>query len=190
MELPGPYLECTIHSISKKPSVLALSEHWLWPYELTRQNDISDDYKATGKADSRLTETSHGGRGFGGIAILWHKTIGAIPVSDITSDHICVICFCDPNDNRSTVSVIGVYLPRSDQGMDCYRNHLQELEKIVSNSVLLGLVIILGDFNANWLSGWCPWHRYLSDIMNRHNLCTVSPCEWANGPLHMLVKIQ
>ena len=58
MELPGPYLECTIHSISKKPSVLALSEHWLWPYELTRQNDISDDYKATGKADSRLTETS------------------------------------------------------------------------------------------------------------------------------------
>ena len=87
--------------LCEKPSVLVLSEHWLWPYELHRLNDISDNYAATGKADSRLTETSNGGRGFGGIAILWHKTIGATPMNDITSDRICAIRFCDPKNNLS-----------------------------------------------------------------------------------------
>ena len=90
---PGVLPWVCIHSISImwNSSVLVLSEHWLCPYELARLNDISDDYQATDKADSRLTETSNGGRGFGGIAILRHKSIGAIPVSDITSDRICVI---------------------------------------------------------------------------------------------------
>ena len=137
LTLSVPYIQSLL---CEKPSVLVLSEHWLWPYELARLNDISDSFEATGKADSRLTEISNegrgfGGRGFGGIPILWHKTIGAIPVSDITSDRICVIRFCDPNDNRSTVSVIGFYLPCSDQGMDCYRDHLQEFERVISDSV-------------------------------------------------------
>ena len=188
-----PYIQSLL---CEKPSVLVLSEHWLWPYELTRLNDTFDDKEATGEADSRLTESSNGGRGVGGIAILWHKTIGAIPVSDITSDRICVIRFCDPNDNRSTVSVIGVYLPCSDQGMDCYRDHLQELERIVSNSVLLGLVIILGDFNAHLgsLGGVRGTGNpnlqgiLLSDIMDRDNLCAVFQCERATGPLHTYVS--
>lgn len=200
MELSWPYLNSSVPYIQsllcEKPSVLVLSEHWLWPYELTRLNDISDDYEATGKADSRLTETSNGGRGFGGIAILWHKKIGAIPMSDITSDRICVIHFCDPNDNRSTVSVIGVYLPCSDQGVDCYRDHLQELERIITDSILLGPVIILGDFNAHLgsLGGVRGTGNpnlqgiLLSDIMDRHNLCAVSQCEWATGPLHTYVS--
>ena len=28
----------------------------------------------------------------------------------------------------------------------------------------------------------------LSDIMDRHNLCAVSQCEWATGPLHTYVS--
>ena len=185
-----------IQSLLEMPSVLVLSEHWLWPYELSRLNDISDDYDSTSKADSRLSDISHERRGCGGIAILWHKTIGASPVSDITSDRVCAIRFCDPNDNKSTFSVIGVYLPCSDQGMDCYRDHLQELECVISDSILLGPVIILGDFNAH--RGSLGGVRgtgdsnlqgiLLSDVMNRHNLCAVSQCEWASGPLHTYVS--
>ena len=33
-----------------------MSEHWLWPYELGKLEQISGDYEATGKADGRLTE--------------------------------------------------------------------------------------------------------------------------------------
>ena len=38
----------------------------------------------------------------------------------------------------SVVSVIGVYLPYLDHGVDCYREHLVELERVFSKSELLG----------------------------------------------------
>ena len=124
LALSVPYIQSLL---CEKPSVLVLSEHWLWRNKLARLNDISDNYEAPGKADSSLTETSNGGRCFWRIAILWHKTIGAIPVTlplTVTVWFIFVIQMTiDP-----TVSVIGVYLPCSDQGMDCYRDHLQEFE--------------------------------------------------------------
>ena len=46
------------------------------------------------------------------------------------------------------LTIIGVYLPSSDKGIDCYRKHHLELEKIISGSSLVGAVIVLGDFNA------------------------------------------
>ena len=44
------------------------------------------------------------------------------------------------------MSVIGVYLPCLNLGVDCYREHLTELK---SESRLLGAVTVLGDFNAH-----------------------------------------
>ena len=46
------------------------------------------------------------------------------------------------------LTIIGVYLPSSDKGIDCYRKHHLELEKIISGSSLVGTVIVLGDFIA------------------------------------------
>ena len=57
--------------------VLVMSEHWLWHFEPGRLEQISGEYEATGKTDGRLTEVAEGGRGLGGIGILWHKSIGA-----------------------------------------------------------------------------------------------------------------
>ena len=39
------------------------------------------EYVATGKADDRLTEESEDERGCGGIGVLWHKSIGATPLT-------------------------------------------------------------------------------------------------------------
>ena len=47
------------------------------------------------------------------------------------------------------MSIIGVYLPCLDQGLDCNKEYLVELERVVSESKLLGPVIVLGDFNAH-----------------------------------------
>ena len=77
--------------------------------------------------------------------------------------------------------------------MDCYRDHLQELE---SDSALLGPVIILGDFNAHLgsLGGVRGTGNpnlqgiLLSNIMDRHNLCAVSQCDSATGSLHTYVS--
>ena len=47
-----PYIQALL---SEKHGVLVLAEHWLWPYDLNKLNDISEEYVAHGKADSRLT---------------------------------------------------------------------------------------------------------------------------------------
>ena len=40
-------------------------------------------------------------------------------------------------------------MPCSDQDLECYRDHLIQLERVVSESSLLGPVVVLGDFNAH-----------------------------------------
>ena len=135
---------------------MVLSEHWLWPYELHRLNEIDEEYEAVGKSDCRLTEEREGGRGCGGIGILWHSSIAATPISGINSDRVIGIRFSMDDGDRSVVSVIGVYLPCLDQGVDCYREHLVELERVISESELQGPVMVLGDFNAH-LGGRDCW---------------------------------
>ena len=125
---------------------------------------ISGEYEATGRADGRLTEEAEGGRGFGGIGILWHRRIGATPVGGISS-------------------AISVGLG----SLDCNKEHLVELERVVSESELLGPVIVLGDFNAH-LGGYVgPGEPnvqkvLLQEVMERLHLSTVSLGNLASGP--------
>lgn len=53
------------------------------------------------------------------------------------------------NQSLATMTVIGVYLPCLEQGIECYKQHLQELERVICESLLLGGVVVLGDFNAH-----------------------------------------
>ena len=134
--------------------------------------------------------------GCGGIALLWHKNLGATPVYDISSDRICAVRFGDSTNHHSTVSIIGVYLPCADQGLECYRLHLLELESLVVDSALLRPVIVLGDFNAHLgsLGGARGVGNpnaqgvLLLDLMSRLNLSAISLCEWATGPLHTYIS--
>ena len=71
-------------------------------------------------------------------------SIGASPVSGMSSDHICAVRFSVDDGDRSLVSVIGAYIPCSDQGLECYRDHLIQLERVVSESSLLSPVVVLG----------------------------------------------
>ena len=69
-----------------KPGLIVLFEHWLLPYELEK---FSSELAAMGKANSRISAESDGGRGYGGVDVVWHKRIGAIPVDGISSDLLC-----------------------------------------------------------------------------------------------------
>ena len=177
-----PYIETLIENGSK---ILVLSEHWLWPYEIHKLNEINCDYEAVGKSDSRLTEIKDGGRGCGGIGLLWHKSVTATPISGITSDRICGIrCMVDDGEN-SLMSVIGVYLPCLDQGVDCYREHMKELERVISESRILGPVTVLGDFNAHLGSWECQQNMQgmlLQEMIERCDLNAVSQGILASGP--------
>ena len=181
-----PYLN-TLIDPDEGSKIVVLSEHWLWPYDLHKLNDINDKNDAVGKSDCRLMEDRDGGRCCGGIGILWHKRIAASPIPGIGSDRICGIRFSMDNGDNSAVSVIGVYLPCLDQGVDCYREHLVELERVISDSQLLGSVVVLGDFNAHLggarrnavqnLQGFL-----LQEVLERCDLSAVSQGALASGP--------
>lgn len=49
----------------------------------------------------------------------------------------------------STLSIIGVYLPCIDQGLDSFAECLSELERLICESKRLGPVIVAGDFDFN-----------------------------------------
>lgn len=105
-----PYIKALIESGS---GILVLSEHWLWPYQLEMLSDISGEYEALGKADR--TQMVVGDQELG---------IGATPISGIGSDRICGIRFTVNDAVGSVMSVVGVYLPCMDLGLDNYRDHM------------------------------------------------------------------
>ena len=77
------------------------------------------------------------------LAILWHKSFGAMPIIGISSDRICAIRLKVDIDGPM-LTIIGVYMPCSDKGIECYRQHMLELVTVISESSLVGAVITLG----------------------------------------------
>ena len=83
------------------------------------------------------------------------KSLGASEISNINSDWICGICVKKSAD-KTWITIVGVYLPCLDLGIDLYRDCLSELEKVISKSECMGPVIVAGDFNAHLGSIWGP----------------------------------
>ena len=76
----APYVQ---HMAEEGADIMVLCEHWLCPYELHQLQLLHPDQ--FGVADKRLTETSDLNRGCGGLAILWCKSLLAIPL-DVQAD--------------------------------------------------------------------------------------------------------
>ena len=103
------------------------------------------------------------------------------PVSDIQSDRICGIRIKrTTGDSKSWISILGVYLPCLDQGMELYCDSLVELERMVVESGQWGPVIITGDFNAHLGPTWgSRAHKniqgvLLGEVLDRCKLHAVS----------------
>ena len=169
--------------------VIVVGEHWLWPYETERLANIHPAFSADVKTDRRLTEESTLRRGCGGIGIMWRKTLDATPIPSISSDRICGLSI--RSSNQETVfSVIGVYLPCADLGIEYYCEHLMELERLISDQQQQGPVIVMGDFNAHLGTlGGCrgvgdpnQQGMLLQQLITRCNLYAVSLSSLATGP--------
>ena len=85
------------------------------------------------------------------------------------------------------MSVIGVYLPCLDQGVDYYREHLVEPERVISDAQQIGSVCVLGDFNAHVGGVRCASEQnlqgvLLQEVLERCDLSAVSMGALASGP--------
>ena len=67
-----PYLH---HLIENGSDIIAITEHWLWPYQLHMLQNIHPDYDGFGFSDNRLHENTDLIRGCGGVGIIWKKSL-------------------------------------------------------------------------------------------------------------------
>ena len=80
---------------------------------------------------------------------MFRKFLNVFPLPGISSDHLCGIRVRLTSPEPSCITVLGVYLPCADQGMDAYCNTLLDLEHLISTSSRYGPVLIAVDFNAH-----------------------------------------
>ena len=142
----------------------------------------------------RLSDKSDSNsRGFGGVGVIWHKSLDVVPISNISSERICGIRIKTVGGGEeSWLTVLGVYLPCLDLGIGLYSETLIELERAVTESCNMGSVVITGDFNAHLGNLWGPRAAsnpniqgiLLGEAVNRCSLHAASLSEHASGPCY------
>ena len=65
------------------------------------------------------------------MGVLCHKSFDASPVTSIASDRLCALLLKVQDSKMTIFTIIGVYLPCSDKGIEFYQEHLDELEKVI-----------------------------------------------------------
>ena len=92
----------------------------------------------------------------GGGNTLGGKSLDVTQIYDIQSNRICGIRVRKALDDDTWISILGVYFPCLDLGIDLFHDCLVELERVISESECLGPVFVVGDFNAHLGSMWGP----------------------------------
>ena len=170
-----PYLN---QLIGYGTDVIALCEHWLWPFDLPKLEQLHPDYAGFGISDKRLSNNSDLSRGCGGVGLVWKKSLAANPIN-IDSDRICGVQL---ELNDSTLTILSIYLPSTDHSLEEYTTYVNEIDSAVSAFQTQGPVILAGDFNAHLpisSSTPNPQGNLIFDLIDRNHLYPV-PCADTN----------
>ena len=145
-----PYLH---QLITDGSDIIAINEHWLWPYQLTSLHDIHPDFDGHGTSDHRLNEHFELVRGCGGVGTIWRKSLQVSPITNISSDRISAIRVSLSQPSRTfgetLLHIICAYLPSSDHSIEEFGKYLNDLTSIISALEPYGHLIIIGDFNTH-----------------------------------------
>ena len=178
-----PYIQ---HMISMGVDILVLQEHWLWPFEMSEFDSIDPNYSYTAVSDSCLSPTSTLICGCGGCAILWKKSIPAAVISNLISDRICGIQV--PIEGTCSLSILGVYMPSSDQPSHVYNECIAVIDQAISNTCSSPLLIV-SELNCHLGHAGCPRSLGMQwkNILDSHSLYVPSLSQLATG--HLLLGL-
>ena len=148
---------------------MLLQEHWLHECNVSKIQALSDEYFVYGSSAMSDDVILHG-RPFGGVAILWHKSIAG--VVKLGRKHSRFNCITLQQENGDKILVLNAYLPCDNYKNDCVSeelvNVLLDIEDVLFNcdahSVILG-----GDLNTDF-NRRNAHTRYLEEFMDRNNL--------------------
>ena len=182
-----------IKHLLTKVDILVLNVHWLWPFELDTLSSISDEFTYTAVSDKMLTPESEATHGCGGVAIMYKKSVNAVPLTSLSNYRMCCIrlnLLADKCDDSLTIIDIGTYMPCTNYPLDKYKEYLSKLEQAILSTPHEGHVIITGDFNAHLgsLAGsrnsLSPNGRglLLKELIDRMFLYSVFDSSMASGP--------
>ena len=71
------------HLLEAGTDIIAVTEHWLWPYQLHMLQDVHPSYEGFGCSDNRLNKNSDLVRGCGRVGIIWKKSLRISPVTSM-----------------------------------------------------------------------------------------------------------
>lgn len=163
-------VEC-IRDLCKSADFLALQETWLFQHDLPYLGTIDDDFGFFGKSSMDTSTGIFRGRPFGGVAILWRKTVfTCVTVLPCSSDRIAAIKVCYLG---KSFIVFSIYMPyectekdKKTEHLIEFTNCLSEIIAIIENSDV-DSVFVLGDFNAH------PGELFCNELLafsNENNL--------------------
>ena len=162
-----------------------ISEHWLYNYNLHFFDVINTKYKIHAVCDFDLDKISNRRVGKGGVAIMWLKkhNNNVTPLT-IDDDRIVGLQFqIAPNQ---FAFIFQVYLPCRNHPIQAFKDYIDKLYNLWSLYSENGLVVFMGDFNANLLNNSTQDSRnaYLKKFLN-DTICiaanTLNICEGAKS---------
>ena len=170
-------LMANIDEISKlcvNKDIVCLQEHWLQTSNLDQINTINENFRGIGVSPMDSNREIHVGRPYGGVAILWNKSLdtSVVPM-DLNLDWICGIMI---KNGPQQYCILSVYFPyECYENLNDFINCLSNLSNILSENECT-CVYILGDYNSD-IKRDSLFRKYLSDFVKEID-CVVADYEF------------
>ncbi|CAH2211487.1 jg18287 [Pararge aegeria aegeria] len=139
-------LQC-VRDLCEKAEIIALQETWLLPHDLNIVQGIHSNFECAAISSVDLSAGVLRGRPYGGLALMWNKTLfNNVSVVNCSNDRIMAIRV--DIDLRSFL-VFNVYMPTDEiDNLPDFSNCLAKVSAIVEE-YNVSSVYMLGDFNAH-----------------------------------------
>ena len=127
--------------------IVGVCEHWLSGPELFVLDNICQSHNVTHTCHNELIYAPpERGRGYGGVALFWHKSLNLSTIQGISGGDIVA---AKGTIGNLPIAFIMVYLPSGDNNHASYNDVLFRIEEIINNLDDNCNVVLMGDFNAN-----------------------------------------
>ena len=135
-----------IRQLCASYDVILLQETWLLDIECLKLDTISCDFYSKGTFSMDSSTDILCGRPYGGMAILWRKTIAHFCSVTISEERIMGISI---GSSLNKLLVLNVYLPYDDgTNRDDFVYYLSKIDSYIEDACT-PYVVVLGDYNAN-----------------------------------------
>jgi len=127
--------------------VVFLQETWLMEEDLPILSKVHPEFYGKGVSAMDLSKGVLVGRPFGGLAILWRKSLGSAAIPVLYDD--ARIMGLKLVNKSIQILLINVYLPCLSSGsMDDFKYYLSKVDSLVTTSDTC-YCMVMGDFNAD-----------------------------------------